>query len=114
MASCTLIQWSEHKTTLDRDGKPVCPECRAPAEMVIGIKGEPCWAHWSPITNKPISELKLSIRARKCMIRSEISTIAELVRRSGDDLLERKNFGVVSLNEIRKKLRMRGLTLRGE
>ena len=32
------------------------------------------------------------------------TTIGELLRKSGDDLLESKNFGVTSLNEVREKL----------
>ncbi len=64
--------------------------------------------------NRPISELNLSVRARKCMIRMGISTIGNLLRRTGDDLLECKNFGVTSLNEVREKLTIQGLKLRGE
>jgi DNA-directed RNA polymerase subunit alpha len=63
---------------------------------------------------KPISDLNLSVRARKCMIRLGINTIGELVRRTGDDLLECKNFGVTSLNEVREKLTVMGIKLRGE
>lgn len=63
---------------------------------------------------RPISELNLSVRARKCMVRLGITTLGELVRRTGDDLLECKNFGVTSLNEVREKLTTLGITLRGE
>ncbi len=63
---------------------------------------------------RPISELNLSVRARKCMTRLAINTMADLVRRTGDDLLECKNFGVTSLNEVREKLTALGLKLRGE
>jgi len=63
---------------------------------------------------KSISELNLSVRARKCMIRLGINTLGDLVRRTGDDLLECKNFGVTSLNEVREKLTAIGLKLRGE
>jgi DNA-directed RNA polymerase subunit alpha len=63
---------------------------------------------------RPIADLNLSVRARKCMVRLGIATIAELVRRTGDDLLECKNFGVTSLNEVREKLTAQGLRLRGE
>ncbi len=63
---------------------------------------------------KPVSELNLSVRARKCMIRLGINTIADLIRRTGDDLLECKNFGVTSLNEVREKLTVLNLKLRGE
>ena len=63
---------------------------------------------------RPISDLSLSVRARKCMIRLGISTIGELLRRTGDDLLECKNFGVTSLNEVRDKLSVHGLKIRGD
>jgi DNA-directed RNA polymerase subunit alpha len=63
---------------------------------------------------RPIADLALSVRARKCMIRLGISTIGELVRHTGDELLECKNFGVTSLNEVREKLTVHGLKLRGD
>ena len=63
---------------------------------------------------RPIADLNLSVRARKCMIRLGINTLGDLVRRTGDDLLECKNFGVTSLNEVREKLTVLGLKLRGE
>ncbi len=64
--------------------------------------------------DRPISDLNLSVRARKCMIRLGLNTIGELVRRTGDDLLECKNFGVTSLNEVREKLQLNNLKLRGD
>lgn len=66
------------------------------------------------LLSRPISDLNLSVRARKCMIRLAIATIADLIRRTGDDLLECKNFGVTSLNEVRDKLRAHSLKLRGD
>ena len=76
------------------------PEALSPDEQVM--------------LSRPISDLSLSVRARKCMIRLGISTIGELLRRTGDDLLECKNFGVTSLNEVRDKLSVHGLKLRGD
>ena len=66
------------------------------------------------ILDRPISELNLSVRARKCMVRLGINTISELIRKTGDDLLESKNFGVTSLNEVREKLTAMDLKLRGD
>ena len=66
------------------------------------------------LLSRPVADLSLSVRARKCMIRLGISTVGELVRRTGDDLLECKNFGVTSLNEVREKLIVHGLKLRGD
>lgn len=74
--------------------------------------------HLSPdeqaLLERPISELGLSVRARKCMVRLGIGTIGELIRKTADELLECKNFGVTSLNEVRQKLAELGLKLRGE
>lgn len=64
--------------------------------------------------DRPIAELSLSVRARKCMTRLGINTIGELIRRTGDELLECKNFGVTSLNEVREKLTIAGIKLRGD
>jgi DNA-directed RNA polymerase subunit alpha len=66
------------------------------------------------LLDRPIADLNLSVRARKCMIRLGLNTIGELVRRTGDDLLECKNFGVTSLNEVREKLQIQNLKLRGD
>ncbi|GAB5406727.1 MAG: DNA-directed RNA polymerase subunit alpha C-terminal domain-containing protein [Aureliella sp.] len=66
------------------------------------------------ILERPISDLNLSVRARKCMVRLGINTISELIRKTGDDLLESKNFGVTSLNEVREKLDAMNLKLRGD
>ena len=62
----------------------------------------------------PITELNLSVRARKCTTKLGIMTVGDLVRRTAEDLLECKNFGVTSLNEVREKLADRGLKLRGD
>ena len=75
-------------------------------------------SHMSPdeqaFLERPISELNLSVRARKCMARLQLNTIGELIRKTGDELLECKNFGVTSLNEVREKLDDIGLKLRGD
>jgi DNA-directed RNA polymerase alpha subunit len=61
-----------------------------------------------------VSNLRLSVRGRKCMIRLGISTIDELIHKSADDLLQCKDFSQASLNEIRDKLAELNLKLRGE
>jgi DNA-directed RNA polymerase subunit alpha len=48
------------------------------------------------------------------MVRLGLTTLGELVRKTGDDLLECKNFGVTSLNEVREKLSQVNLKLRGD
>ncbi|HLJ97792.1 MAG TPA: DNA-directed RNA polymerase subunit alpha C-terminal domain-containing protein [Gemmataceae bacterium] len=66
------------------------------------------------VLSKPISDLNLSVRARKCMNRLGINTLGDVVQRSADELLESKNFGMTSLNEVREKLSQFGLSLRGD
>ena len=64
--------------------------------------------------NCPISSMGLSVRARKCMSRNGITTIGDLIRKTADELLACKNFGVTSLLEVREKLTEMGLRLHGE
>lgn len=64
--------------------------------------------------NKPISSMGFSVRARKCMSRSGITTLGDLIRKTADELLQYKNFGVTSLTEVREKLDEFGLHLHGE
>ena len=64
--------------------------------------------------NKPVSDLNLSVRARKCMNRLNIGSLGELVQRTADELLEAKNFGMTSLNEVRERLTQFNLKLRGD
>jgi DNA-directed RNA polymerase subunit alpha len=66
------------------------------------------------VLNKPVADLNLSVRARKCMNRLGINSLGELIQRSADELLESKNFGMTSLTEVREKLRQYGLVLRGD
>lgn len=66
------------------------------------------------LLNRPVAELNLSVRARKCMTRLQIATLGELVARTPDELLESKNFGVTSLNEVRSKLNDLGMRLRND
>jgi DNA-directed RNA polymerase subunit alpha len=64
--------------------------------------------------NRPISDLNLSVRSRKCMTRLAIQTLGQILQRTPDELLASRNFGVTSLNEIRAKLLEMGLKLRND
>ncbi|MHB9078012.1 MAG: DNA-directed RNA polymerase subunit alpha C-terminal domain-containing protein [Pirellulaceae bacterium] len=66
------------------------------------------------VLERSIADLNLSVRARKCMVRLGMTTLGDLIRKTGDDLLECKNFGVTSLNEVREKLTQLNLKLRGD
>jgi DNA-directed RNA polymerase subunit alpha len=75
---------------------------------------QPLSAEEQAVLGKPVSDLNLSVRARKCMNRLGINTLGDLIQRTADELLESKNFGMTSLNEVREKLAQYGLTLRGD
>jgi len=68
--------------------------------------------HEEGLRNKPVDDLQLSVRARKCLQKLNIRTIGELTSRTDAELLGCKNFGVTSLNEINKALGDLGLSLR--
>ncbi|MDP2943772.1 MAG: DNA-directed RNA polymerase subunit alpha [Candidatus Omnitrophota bacterium] len=59
----------------------------------------------------PVSELELSVRSSNCLREANIKTIADLVRKTEEEMLEFKNFGKKSLSEIKELLGNLGLTL---
>lgn len=63
------------------------------------------------ILRTPISDFELSVRARNCLANMDIRTLGDLVSRSEPELLEFKNFGETSLNEIKRVLSQKGLRL---
>lgn len=64
------------------------------------------------LRNKPADDLQLSVRSRKCLEKLNVRTIGELTHKTEAELLGVKNFGVTSLNEIKKALANLGLSLR--
>lgn len=64
------------------------------------------------LLNKPVEDLQLSVRARKCLQKLNIPAVGDLTRMTEAELLGCKNFGVTSLNEIKKALASLGLSLR--
>ena len=64
------------------------------------------------LLNKPVADLKLSVRSRKCLQKLTLRTIGDLTHKTEAELLGCKNFGVTSLNEIKKTISNLGLSLR--
>ncbi len=64
------------------------------------------------LLNKPVDELQLSVRAKKCLQKLNLHSIKDLTQKTEAELLGVKNFGVTSLNEIKKALTDLGLSLR--
>lgn len=65
-----------------------------------------------PVHAIPIEELQLSVRAYNCLKRAQINTVADLLEYSQEELLEIKNFGQKSAEEVIEALEKRlGITL---
>lgn len=58
-----------------------------------------------------IEELELSVRAYNCLKRASINSMVELLKKSENDLLNIKNFGKKSSDEVIERLRHFGLDL---
>jgi len=58
-----------------------------------------------------IEDLELSVRAYNCLKRASINSMAELLKKSEHDLLNIKNFGKKSSDEVIEKLHQVGLDL---
>jgi DNA-directed RNA polymerase subunit alpha len=65
-----------------------------------------------PTSQIPIEELQLSVRAYNCLKRAQINSVADLLDYTQEDLLEIKNFGQKSAEEVIEALQKRlGITL---
>jgi DNA-directed RNA polymerase subunit alpha len=60
----------------------------------------------------PIEDLNLTVRSYNCLKREGIHTVGELVGRSEQDLLDIRNFGAKSIEEVKQKLIDMGLSLK--
>lgn len=68
-----------------------------------------------PTSQIPIEELQLSVRAYNCLKRAQINSVADLLDYTQEDLLEIKNFGQKSAEEVIEALQRRlGITLAQE
>jgi DNA-directed RNA polymerase subunit alpha len=65
-----------------------------------------------PVNQIHIEELQLSVRAYNCLKRAQINSVADLLDYTQEDLLEIKNFGAKSAEEVIEALQVRlGITL---
>jgi DNA-directed RNA polymerase subunit alpha len=60
----------------------------------------------------PIEEMDLTVRSYNCLKREGIHTVGELIGRSEADLLDIRNFGAKSIDEVKVKLHEMGLALK--
>ena len=101
----------EIKTILEPKGLQLgmaLEEKQAPSEEL----SDRITAEEQGVLNKHVEELQLSVRCRKCLQKLNVLTLGELIHKTEAELLGVKNFGVTSLNEIKKILANFGLALR--
>ena len=60
----------------------------------------------------PIEEMDLTVRSYNCLKREGIHSVGELITRSEADLLDIRNFGAKSIDEVKAKLHSMGLALK--
>ncbi|MGD8215972.1 DNA-directed RNA polymerase subunit alpha [Aestuariimicrobium sp. Y1814] len=60
----------------------------------------------------PVEDLNLTVRSYNCLKREGIHTVGELLGRSEQDLLDIRNFGSKSIDEVKAKLAEMGLALK--
>jgi DNA-directed RNA polymerase subunit alpha len=89
----TIFVNAEHETALEGSGDGELPE------------------NLAEYLNKSVDELELSVRSANCLKNAGIRSIRDLVQKTEKEMLETKNFGRKSLNEIKDILRPMGLSL---
>ncbi|MBC7594207.1 MAG: DNA-directed RNA polymerase subunit alpha [Kineosporiaceae bacterium] len=60
----------------------------------------------------PVEDLAFTVRSYNCLKREGIHTVGELITRSEQDLLDIRNFGSKSIDEVKAKLAEMGLALK--
>ena len=60
----------------------------------------------------PIEDLDLTVRSYNCLKREGIHTVGELIARSEADLMDIRNFGSKSIDEVKAKLHSMGMQLK--
>ena len=61
-----------------------------------------------------IEELNLSVRSYNCLKREGVNTVGDLVQKSEQELMDIRNFGQKSIEEVKQKLADMGYGLREE
>lgn len=64
------------------------------------------------VLDTPIEELDLSVRSYNCLKRQGVNTIGQLTECSEQDLLNIRNFGAKSIEEVKDKLQQMNLSLK--
>ena len=77
----------------------------------IEIGPAPVDEQYAESVSTPVEDLDLTVRSYNCLKREGIHTVGELISRSEQDLLDIRNFGSKSIDEVKEKLAELGLAL---
>jgi DNA-directed RNA polymerase subunit alpha len=78
------------------------------AEVEAPVEEAKPFANW----DIPVDELDLSVRSYNCLKRAGITKISELLQKTEDEIMNMRNLGKKSVDEIKEKLAERNLSLR--
>ena len=78
----------------------------------IEIGPAPVDEQYAESVSTPVEDLDLTVRSYNCLKREGIHTVGELISRSEQDLLDIRNFGSKSIDEVKEKLAELGLALK--
>jgi DNA-directed RNA polymerase subunit alpha len=78
-------------------------------EATVGAGSELPQSELDALLDSNVEEMELSVRSANCLKNAGIHSLRELVQKSEREMLETKNFGRKSLNEIKEILREKGL-----
>ncbi len=78
----------------------------------IEIGPSPTSVHEAEQLSIPIESLDLTVRSYNCLKREGVHTVGELLTRSEADLMDIRNFGSKSIDEVKAKLNSMGLALK--
>jgi DNA-directed RNA polymerase subunit alpha len=78
--------------------------------LVLGP--EPGEEQASGVLAQPIEDMDFTVRSYNCLKREGVQTVGDLVQKTEEDLLEIRNFGQKSIDEVKAKLEELGLSLR--
>ncbi|MBW4699740.1 MAG: DNA-directed RNA polymerase subunit alpha [Aphanocapsa lilacina HA4352-LM1] len=97
---------------LSQAAKILVDQLRPLQEITFEPPAEPQRSAPNTVGQVPIEELQLSVRAYNCLKRAQINTVADLLEYTEEDLLEIKNFGQKSAEEVIEALQDKmGLSL---
>jgi DNA-directed RNA polymerase subunit alpha len=78
----------------------------------IDIGPSPADTFMAEQMSMPIEQLDLTVRSYNCLKRESVHTVGELLGRSEADLMDIRNFGQKSIDEVKAKLASMGLALK--